>query len=468
MPSKFSLSKKRPNLPEPIHVWLALILVAALSTLLRFRNIGDESYWSDEMLSLRYAHLDQWSALFWDNTPPLYNFLLKIWMALLGHSEVITRGLSALFSVLATVLLFIFGCRWGGLRMGMAVSLCQAINPISITFSKEVRGYTLFELAAVVNLSVFFFFLKKKTSKKTLLASWVFLFLTSYISVGVMALEGLWIWGTSGSSRKKVGELLPLAGLLLLFVLIGGWAIRFHALPWLSSVLAPSPPGLFLWDNMGRSWISVFGYALLFIILPIVENKRRVVLEEVCALSFVLVPFFASFLAAYVGFPLRARYFIFTVPFFAFAVGLAATQGKVQIKTLVTIILASIFIILGNRRGLELAKVPKNPWREASQLVEMVGVKSVITTNKDRIEFPYFFDLNISVESSQGEDLTLLHLKERSNKNPFCLLDLQSSPLAQTFGSLERGLQAERVPVKGYSVDKHQAEPIEILCLGII
>lgn len=124
--------------------WIAGILLLALA--LRLWDLGARSLWFDEAMeywvatapltqllhSVRIGILD----------PPLYSFLLHLWMKL-GTSETWLRSLSVIASLAGVVGLIVLARRLGGMRTAVAAGLLAAVNPPDIRYAQEVGQYAL-------------------------------------------------------------------------------------------------------------------------------------------------------------------------------------------------------------------------------------------------------------------------------------------------------------------------------------
>src|SRR4051794_33287653 len=71
--------------------WVALGVILAVAALLRFRGIHEQSLWADEGLTVRILRLPVGEMLQrirdWEQTPPLYYYLLRAWTAVFGDTE---------------------------------------------------------------------------------------------------------------------------------------------------------------------------------------------------------------------------------------------------------------------------------------------------------------------------------------------------------------------------------------------
>src|SRR3989344_169269 len=93
-------------------IMLLLLLIILLGIALRFSALDREAYWLDEGFAMLTGEQESLSAvtdsvLFYETAPPLYFYILKIWIDLFGNSEFSTRFLSALFSLLSIVFIFL-------------------------------------------------------------------------------------------------------------------------------------------------------------------------------------------------------------------------------------------------------------------------------------------------------------------------------------------------------------------------
>ena len=146
----------------------SLILLAAA---LRFYRLGAQSLWSDEgnSLTLAQAGLAEIAArTAFDIHPPLYYWLLKLWLALFGRSEFAARSLSAMLGVLLVALIFRLGARFFGPKAGAAAAFMAAISPFQVYYAQEARMYMLLAtISGFLFLVSSFLFYQSPPPKKT-------------------------------------------------------------------------------------------------------------------------------------------------------------------------------------------------------------------------------------------------------------------------------------------------------------
>ena len=128
------------------HPEITLILV--LSFIARFFLADWNSYWYDELVSVKLLGIDQHSALdvirsmvTGDRHPPLYQVVLFYWMRVFGNSELATRMLSTLFITLAALMLYLLAYDLYGKRVAIASALFFNFSNIAVYYSLESRNF---------------------------------------------------------------------------------------------------------------------------------------------------------------------------------------------------------------------------------------------------------------------------------------------------------------------------------------
>jgi len=148
------IASRVPGSRTPGHrrVDWALVAILVLAGLLRLHNLTATAIWVDEANSILTAKqpasvvLDMLSR---DSSPPLYYFLLKSWMAVVGDSPAAVRLPSSIFSLMLVAAVFVIGRREIGRRAGLWAAFLLAITPTQIFYSQQARMYSLLPLLAL-------------------------------------------------------------------------------------------------------------------------------------------------------------------------------------------------------------------------------------------------------------------------------------------------------------------------------
>src|SRR5690348_355479 len=142
-------------------IMVAILLLAAIGRIL---HIGDQSMWLDEGIS--YWNQKQPDMIAWisvkDVHPPLYFWLLHVWIQLTGTTAVAMRmfsALAAMLSVAAVVPLARLIARSRSREeywlIPILAALLLAMSDSEISLAQDVRMYSLRTLLALA--SVFFY-----------------------------------------------------------------------------------------------------------------------------------------------------------------------------------------------------------------------------------------------------------------------------------------------------------------------
>ena len=209
----------------------ALVAVVAAGVLLRFWTRSD--LWLDEALTVNISRLPLSQipgALKHDGSPPLYYFVLHVWMRVFGTSDGAVRALSGAFGVISLPLAFLAGRRVAGRTVGWTALALVATSPFAVRYSTEARMYMM-----IVALSLAGFLLVDSALRRSdpvrLVAVGVvsgLLALSHYWSLYLIAATVVllaWIWRREGGRDARA----PAAFRALIAVVVG--SVVFLA-PW--------------------------------------------------------------------------------------------------------------------------------------------------------------------------------------------------------------------------------------------
>ncbi|MCB0350771.1 MAG: glycosyltransferase family 39 protein [Bdellovibrionales bacterium] len=235
--------------------FLAILL---LSVTLRALRLDGTGYWIDEMSSIHFATNPYWGAIFWDNSPGLYNFFLKIWILLFGDTESATRSLSILFSVLTTAVWLFFGYKVAGRRGAVILGLAHCVLSFSVYYARETRMYSMYELAStLVILGSVLLIEGQKISRLWLWAAVVFAMLTHYLAVVPIALGAFFffLYAERDFKSKYKWDFLVAILISTLALLL----IRWPSLDWQKLKYFAEPSSHWPWQVMGLVFGGAFG-----------------------------------------------------------------------------------------------------------------------------------------------------------------------------------------------------------------
>lgn len=140
--------------------FLLLAIITIIAAILRALQLG-ESLWLDELHS-SWCVSGNWSEVAgrarMGNQSPFYFWLLKLWISIIGQSEITLRLPSLIASTLllpiAATIVFRIAPKenWLSGLMATTAAVLLAIIPIGIFFGQETRPYALVQLCAAIHL----------------------------------------------------------------------------------------------------------------------------------------------------------------------------------------------------------------------------------------------------------------------------------------------------------------------------
>jgi uncharacterized membrane protein len=343
--------------------WLPLGVIVLLATLLRFYQLGTESLWVDEMLSIGDTQrLNELLTL--PYVRPFYFVLLAGWMQL-GTSDVWLRGLSVILGIASVFLTYQLGHRLVGEATGQIAALFMALSPLFINHSQEIRMYTLVSFLSLAGTLALSYALERPTfanlavwtAARTallitnvntvlivlpdlLIVCWtyrqkirtLFHFAIGFAVTGLFFLPPFWALTFGGVSEEfmsdQVGDyskpgLLQVVGMITQFVVY--WPLRYLLesnqislgkgelgdASLLSGLLATQGLTLLFYAGFTALLCGLLGLALMAVLTK--HRSEHLVWLVAWALIPAIATFVLSYLQSSIWFP---RYLMFIAPYF--------------------------------------------------------------------------------------------------------------------------------------------------------
>ncbi len=210
-----------------------IALVAGITLLgaaLRLFQIGDQSFWYDELFTLFFSRLDlaeMVTKTAQDIAPPLYYLIVHLALQF-GSDETAVRLPSFFFSVATIPLMNIVARRLFDERIALVSAVGLALNPLHVFYAQEARMYAV--LGFLTLAAVLFF---HRAWFEGGFSNWALFALAQTLALYTHSLAGLILFALDVFVLFKRGELRERwqgLGLAHLFI-----AIAF--LPWLGILL---------------------------------------------------------------------------------------------------------------------------------------------------------------------------------------------------------------------------------------
>ncbi|MEH2284806.1 MAG: glycosyltransferase family 39 protein [Nostoc sp.] len=142
--------------------WIFLILIVSLGFGLRVYNLGFMDLDSDENTSLDASRgiirtgAPIATSGIWYTRGPFYQYLLALWLRVVGDSIVNARLLSVIWGTATLVLVYILARKvTGKVWIALLVTLVLAIEPCELWYSRFIRYYQLLQFLTILSLWAF-------------------------------------------------------------------------------------------------------------------------------------------------------------------------------------------------------------------------------------------------------------------------------------------------------------------------
>lgn len=428
-----------------------IFLIFMLGLILRIYDLGSESIWYDEAISIAVAKLDlikqmKWSFVNNDNNPLLYYEFMHFWVRIFGDSEFASRVPSALFGSFSIIAIYIVGKLTFNKKVGLIAALILATSVFHIKYSQEARAYSLLAFLTLVS---FYYYLKVVTSDRRLyvlgyLLSSILMLYTHYYGFLIIAAQNIFFFANYLKTRnlgalslKKWLTYQIMLGVLYLpgFVLFAKHTVAIQGGFWL-----PEPT----LTAIGRTFVVYSGSFLLCLVLficlilsflSLIKTKNKLDTtsdSQDLPLSFnnrfyllllwLLVPILLPFLLSLFSTPvLLYRYTIGA----SLAFYLLAAIGIVQSgrRTLILILILLIIVLSSINLEKYYGSVNKYQWRETISFIEDNA------TSGDYIAVSPVFEIETANYYRQRDDIhylkmsdDLLFIADIGNKNLWLVL----------------------------------------------
>lgn len=214
---------------------LTAIAITWLGFGIRLHNLGGDSLWLDEQLTLQTARLGFPDVLTGARDhPPMIYVLTSMAIRQFGESEFSARLVSLFAGTLAVPLIFLFGKVMQRSNAGLWAALFLAFSPFHLKYSQESRHYALLMLASLATYILLYLALARPKIRYWI-GFGIFTALNLYIHYGAfmvlasqIVLISIWmVWQIIKRNYNIIWY--PFLAALVAFLLFGPWIPNFWA-----------------------------------------------------------------------------------------------------------------------------------------------------------------------------------------------------------------------------------------------
>ena len=200
---------------------LRYFLVAAVGAgiALRFVNLGGQSLWVDEVITLKNSHIGEGgivSSFFRTLQGPLVSLLMHFWGSL-STDEAFMRIPFAVAGALSVGAVYLLAKSVHDSWTALHAAFVAALSPILIWYSQEIRGYSFLVLFSIMMTYSFIQWLARPTARNGLYYGvFVFAGLVSNLSAGFVAVGHLVYLVLTAGRRRLIGRWIVVVFVVLL------------------------------------------------------------------------------------------------------------------------------------------------------------------------------------------------------------------------------------------------------------
>ena len=408
----------------------SLIILSFIGLVLRFYNLGFNSFWLDEASTNAYALMsipDIWKATAGGEfNPPLF-YAIEHLMLTLGNNEVVLRFVPALVGVLTIPLIYFAGKEFMDRNVGIIAAAAFALSPFLIFYSQEARAYSM--MLFFVTFSMVFYF---KALKINDLKNWAlfgilsaFAFWTHFYSFVIFfALVFYALIMQITNLQKNLQNLKMIALSIVLFVILCFPLILLVIQLFATRTSSAPTYGIQGLGIISETFRQISGFSdismVLFLLLFIIGIIQAFLLDKnkaIFLMTITILTFIISFILSY-KMPMIPRYLLFfnTVFFIGAAISYKLFYGIIHHRGIIYGFIAFLVIINAPVLMNYYSGYSKDDWRGFSgQLQQMTKPGDFIVTVPGYISLPldYYYsnvsDKTVKFGADTGKELEVIY-----------------------------------------------------------
>lgn len=359
-------------------LFLFIILIISLS--LRVYDLENIQMWFDEGQSIWISSLNNISNFIKElvicGQQPLHYMLLHLWINCFGKSELSVRFLSVIFGVLTILMSYKISKLIFDSHTGMLCAFLIGLSTLHISYSQEIRTYTLTLFLSL--LSIYFFIRLLENNNIKILTGLIIsnaLLIYSHLSgAPVILTQNIYIliqYFFNKNLKFNIKTWLISQGLILILFM-----------PWIIATMIyykEKSASLFFWvpaisiDGVIKTFISFSGskYLLLIFIILFLFNIKSLILKKdnyFFLFLWLLIPFANLLAISEIFFPIYHKKYVLIalIPFY-----ILVSKGLMNINSTVRIIILTVIVALSLNNLKNYYSTPKKyQWKEVVSFVE--------------------------------------------------------------------------------------------------
>lgn len=248
-----------------------ILFLVVVNLIVKSYNLYENSLHIDEVYRITWGQCTYTDILKMSKqelNPPGYLFVLHTWIKLNGNytNEVHSRYLSLIFSVLTTIVIFLFAKSYFNYTTGVIASLIFSFNSIQVVYAHNISAYTMITFLFVLSLYVTHLFFVHFQYKQRKWLLFIFLIL---IDTTLLYTHYTIVFGLFAQFIMAFFEYFKNKKAFFKYIITQVITI-FLFLPWIPYMLANAKAGSWMekanWQNIKNLYIHFIGSEFIFLL----------------------------------------------------------------------------------------------------------------------------------------------------------------------------------------------------------
>lgn len=396
-------------------IFLFLFIVIIYNIVAKLWYLNDLGLWYDEAFSLQKSSLNFNEIIQVcqrDTNPPMYLFILKIWLQLFGFSIYSARVLSLVFFILSLLITFFTIKKFYSEKAAYVTLIILSLSNIHTEFAQEIRAFELSFFFVICSIYFFHRLLHQASYLNAFLLSLCFVLMSfsHYVTI-LFCFTQVIVYFVLGYFTKQNFKYFLFAGILSL-MLFSPWAL------FVSQVINEQKSDFWLkkpgipeyWNvlaSLSHSRIVVILLLIFTLILPFIRKhfSKSEIKNYYTLFLFFFVPYILSIILSLV-FPIFLdRYLLFTTfgiyTAIAYGISILNTNYKVNIILygfIIALFIADVKLFIPREENWENAM--KEFYKEKTENTLVIHYPSYRI-----MTFTFYYDKNIFLNYNNHKNL---------------------------------------------------------------
>lgn len=384
-----------------------ILFLVIVNLIIKSYNLYENSLHTDEVYRITWGQRTYTDILKMSKSevnPPFYLWVLHTWIKLNGNytNEVHSRYLSLIFSVLSSVVIFLFAKSYLNYSTGVIASLFFSLNPIQVVYAHNISAYSMITFLMVCSLYIthlFFLYFHQVKIRWLWFALLIIidtvLLYTHYLVVfGLITQFIMAIFECNKNKKALIKYIMTQISVLVLFLPWLGFMLKnSQADPWMKAATWTDIKNMYI-HFLGSQWVFYLYIPVCIILLAWHLFKKMADIKKITVLFLLtILPVLGVSLISILYQPFFVdRYMLYLIPGALCLLGYAVALLKnIWLKMGITGFFAYLFMLNLNLNPIVDTQV-RQLMPAIAEEVKEPGTLLVISVDYMKYTYAYYYN----------------------------------------------------------------------------